>query len=511
MHLRIFIRIPGARYHVSVLQCLEQYLRKYRLVAPGARVGLAVSGGADSVAMLRAFAEVAPSLGVVLFVLHFNHKLRGAESEADAGFVGELAAQLSLEAVIEGEDVGAAAARLRLGLEAAGRRARYAFFQRAAAAHRLDCIATAHTRDDQAETVLLRLLRGAGTGGLAGIHRSFDLSELAAESLPSPSLPSPRLIRPLLSISRQQVEEYLGSLGQPFRQDASNLDSRFLRNRVRGGLLPELERDYNPRLRQALGETAEIAAAEDAFLEDLVSGVLGADIGADGEAKLERGVELKLLQAHPLALQRRILRRLCRRHGLALDFAQLEALREFSLAGRAGRLGLRRGMVAEVVREKFLPPRLRLLSPELSAQSSPQPVQTDSAMYCFELTIPGLVRLAEFWEAGDMYVRASVLKTASEAKGYNYANCLSPARAGGSLTIRNLCPGDRFHPLHSSGERRVNRLLQELSIPAALRRRWPVALSGEDIVWVPGLPVASGAAWSEGDGEAVVLEWTSSG
>jgi len=454
----------------------------------------------------------------VLFVLHLNHKLRGAVSDADASFVGELASRLSLEAAIETEDVASLAARLHLSLEAAGRRARYAFFLRAATAHRLDCVATAHTRDDQAETVLLRLLRGAGSSGLAGIHRCFDLSQLApqslasesptAESEPSPSLPpgsdaaadavlpqSPRLIRPLLSITRQQVEEYLRCLGQPFRHDASNLDPRFLRNRVRNELLPGLERDYNPRLRQALCETAEIAAAEDAFLDDLVSSVLGADL-LGAEANLERGVDLKLFHAQPLALQRRILRRLCRPHGLALDFAQLEALREFALAGHAGRLNLPRGFAGEVVRGKLLPPRLCLLAPQ------PMP----PAAYCLELTVPGTVALAGFWNGMDMYIRASLLDHASAARGYNCASFLSPARAGRSLTVRNLCPGDCFHPLHTSGERKVNRLLQELSIPAALRRRWPVAVNGGSIVWVPGLPVASHVAWTPGEGEAVVLE-----
>lgn len=520
-----------------MLNCLEHYLRKHRLVHPGERIGLAVSGGADSVALLRAFAELAPSLGVVLFVLHLNHNLRGPASEADANFVRELAAQLSLDAVIETEDVAALAERLHLSIEAAGRRARYTFFQRAAAAHRLDCIATAHTRDDQAETVLLRLLRGAGTSGLAGIHRSFDLSQLlpqspAPEALVSPSLPSqslppqapnttgsrvahirhrlanvglaggaapapsPRLIRPLLSITRQQVEEFLHSLGQPFRSDASNLDPRFLRNRVRGDLLPALERDYNPRLREALSETAEIAAAEDAFLDSLVSSVLGP------EAEPERGIELKLLNAQPLALQRRILRRFCRPHGLALDFAQLEALREFSLAGRAGRLNLPRGFAAEIVRAQLLPPRLSLLAPTASEASCAQ------EPYCLELAVPGMVALAGFCNGKDMYIRAAVLNRGSHTTvpgGYNYASFLSLARAGRRLTIRNLRPGDRFHPVHSSGERKINRLLQELSIPPALRRRWPVALADERIIWVPGLPVASHAAWTPADGEAVVL------
>ncbi len=491
-----------------MLNCLEHYLRKHRLVHPGERIGLAVSGGADSVALLRAFAELAPNLGVVLFVLHLNHNLRGPESEADANFVRELASQLSLDATIETEDVAGLAAKLHLSIEAAGRRARYAFFQRAAATHHLDCIATAHTRDDQAETVLLRLLRGAGTSGLAGIHRSFNLSRLAPEPLAPEAqapdslplqpkaadalpLPSPRLIRPLLSITRQQVEEFLRSLGQPYRHDASNLDPRFLRNRVRGDLLPALERDYNPRLRQALCETAEVTAAEDTFLESLVSSILGT------ETNLDCGIELKLLQSQSLAMQRRILRRLCRPHGLALDFAQIETLREFSLANRAGRLNLPRGFAAEILRGKHLPPRLSLFAPE-----SPSDCRADET-YCVELTVPGTVALPGFGK--DMYIRAVLLDATSRPGVYNCACSLSPAWAGRCLTIRNLCPGDRFRPLHSSGERKINRLLQEMSIPPELRKRWPVVLAGERIVWVPGLSVAIDAAWTPADGEAVVV------
>ncbi len=135
---------------------------------------------------------------------------------------------------------------------------------------------------------------------------------------------------------------------------------------MRAELLPALERDYNPRLRQALCETAEVAAAESAFLDSLVSAALGP------LSDLEHGVELKLLQAQPLALQRRILRRLCQPHALALDFAQLEALREFALAGCAGRLNLPRGFAAAVLRDKFLPPRLSLIPPGQGKLSAPE-------------------------------------------------------------------------------------------------------------------------------------------
>ncbi len=498
-----------------MLKSLEHYVRKHRLVHSGERIGVAVSGGADSVALLRAFAELAPSLGAVLFVLHLNHSLRGADSDADARFVRDLAAELGLHCEIETQDVASLAALLHLSLEAAGRRARYAFFQRAAASLHLDAVATAHTRDDQAETVLLRLLRGTGTSGLAGIHRTFNLSELVPEPLapepvgpeamPEDALPEddplpepPRLIRPLLSTSRRQVERYLHSLHQPFRQDASNLDPRFLRNRVRGELLPTLERDYNPALRAALCETAEIASAENAFLEELTSAFFSAlpATAAPG------GISIPALQSQPLALQRRILRRLCQPHALALDFAHLEALREFALASRAGRLNLPRGFAAEVVRQKLCPPSL-ILHPPTPGTLSGGPI---SAGFSAELPVPGHVYLGDLCGIPAMYIRASLLAGDSAEQAYNRVTLLSAARVGDCLLIRNLEPGDRVHALHTSGERKVNRLLQELAIPAARRRSWPVVLAAGRIVWVPGLPVAADAAWFPGDGDAIILE-----
>jgi len=352
---------------MAMLAALQRDLRRRRLLRPGERVGIAVSGGADSVALVRALATLAPEFGIVPAILHLNHKLRGADSDADQSFVASLAAQLGLEFVAESADVAALASAEGISLEAAGRRARYGFFLRAAATHRLDRVATAHTRDDQAETVLLRLLRGAGPSGLAGIHRACDLASLIRAPLP-PLLRergvAPRLIRPLLSISRAEVEEFLRSVGQDFRQDASNLDPRFLRNRIRSHLLPALERDYNPQLRQALSETAEVAADENAWIEELVSTIVppGADSAAAPLASSEKGIELPIFRAQPVALQRRILRRLCQPYGLALDFVQLESLRDFALAGKAGVLQLPAGFSAEILRPRLLPARLRLLS-----------------------------------------------------------------------------------------------------------------------------------------------------
>src|SRR5438270_7680909 len=190
---------------------------------PGDRVGVAVSGGADSVALLRLLLELREQLGVVLSVVHFNHQIRGAEAEADQKFVEELAAKYNLDMHASSADTPGIAAAKKLSLEAAARRLRYDFFQSLMGRGVVDKVATAHTLDDQAETVLLRIVRGTGTRGLSGILPKLRMSGEGCGTV----------VRPLLNTRRAELREYLTRLGQTWREDASNLDLKHMRNRVR--------------------------------------------------------------------------------------------------------------------------------------------------------------------------------------------------------------------------------------------------------------------------------------
>ncbi len=215
---------------------------------------VAVSGGADSVALARALAALESSGDGRLILAHFNHHLRGAESNADQAFVADLASHLDIEFL-----AGSAASDLSApgsgdGVEGAARQARYDFLMQAAGKCGARYIATAHTVDDQVETILHNFLRGTGLAGLAGIPRLRRLSESAT------------LIRPLLDVTRAEVLDFLQSIGQSYRDDSSNQQSDYTRNRIRLQLLPLLEHDYNPRVRQALLRLAEIASQADEFL-----------------------------------------------------------------------------------------------------------------------------------------------------------------------------------------------------------------------------------------------------
>ncbi len=250
---------------------------------------LGVSGGADSVALLDALVQ----LGYRPYVCHLNHQWRGAESDADAEFVRALAGHYDLPATIESISnlVGAPfrarpgdGGRARKGAptEDAARQARLAFFESVATRTGIRTLALAHTADDQVETFLLRLLRGAGTAGLVGMWTERQIGAL-------------RIVRPLLEVRRAEIIEYLKSRRLSWREDASNADRRFLRNRIRHELLPLLERDYNPGIRDVLLRTAEVLRAE-----------------AEGD---------------PIAVERRAIRQLLGE----VNFAQVETLRQLAM------------------------------------------------------------------------------------------------------------------------------------------------------------------------------------
>ncbi len=197
-----------------------QYLRERQLLKAGDRVAVAVSGGADSVALLRVLLELREPLGIILFVAHFNHQLRGDDSDADERFVTDLARQYDLPFFAGRADVREHATSHKRSLEHAARELRYQWLTDLARREKLDAIATAHTADDQAETVLMKFLRGAGTRGLAGIH-------------PILTRDGARIIRPLLETPRPEIERYLNELNQPWREDHTNRDTQFTPNRIR--------------------------------------------------------------------------------------------------------------------------------------------------------------------------------------------------------------------------------------------------------------------------------------
>jgi|GEM_PF-387482 len=421
------------------------------LLRPGMRLGVGVSGGADSVALLRVLHARAAELGLVLHVAHLHHGLRGAEADADLGFVKGLAAELG-SPFHEARVDTAAEAAARVGkaaesIEEAARRLRYAWFRELMSKIPLDAVATAHTLDDQAESVLGKFLRGAWTEGLSGIHPRVEFAEGG-------------VVRPLLKVRRGEIEAYLKGLGQGWCEDSTNSDTAFTRNRIRHELLPMLE-GWNPRLRAHLANMAELARDEDFFLasevEKLAGKVVlpGRPVRGGGRAASE-GVALEIgqLAAQPVAMQRRILRFVTERLGAALDFVGTEALRELALTGTAGqRCELAGGLRAERSHREL---RLAILA-AADAEVVPDAV---------EVPVPGEVESAEFG------VRVRIVGASAD-----------------SAVLRNWKAGDRVTLRHSSGPRKVKEVLERMKVSGAERAVWPVVEWQGKILWMQGVVV----------------------
>jgi tRNA(Ile)-lysidine synthase len=443
------------------------YIRERKLLKAGDRVAVAVSGGADSVALLHVLLELREQLGIVLFVAHFNHQLRGEESDADERFVASLARQFDVPFFAGRANVRAHAEANKQSLEHAARELRYRWLTELPQVQQLDAIATAHNSNDQAETVLMKFLRGAGTRGLAGIHPLLKSAGV-------------RIVRPLLETSRAEIEQYLHERKQSWREDHTNRDRQHLRNRIRHELLPLLAHEYNPNLQRVLGETAQIARDEEEFWRANVLRELNAR--AHPRAFLLRG-----FHDVQVASQRRLLKVFLESRQIAADFRHIEDLRRCAL-GETGTVSLSCDWLAR--REGNW---LRLV---------PTPLEVNAGNgYQCELPVE---RLCYIRAAGISLRLTIVLSEAAAAEPSG--SLLNLAQAGTTFALRNWLPGDRYRPAYCGSEKKVKELFADKKIPIEQRSTWPVVLCGDQIVWVRGFPVAHDFAWVSGSGDAVRIE-----
>ncbi|MCG2661148.1 MAG: tRNA lysidine(34) synthetase TilS, partial [Kiritimatiellae bacterium] len=292
-----------------LLHDVIQTIRRHNLLARGQHILVGVSGGADSVALLAVLRRLAPAWKLRLTVAHLNHGIRGPAAAADAAFVAGLARRWKLEFVGGKVNVPVQARRRGISLEMAGRSARYGFFAKAARTHHCDAVATAHTADDQAETILLNLARGAGAAGLAGIPYIGRHGAL-------------NVVRPLRDVGRASVERFLARGRLAWREDATNADPAFLRNRVRHEVLPFLEERLNPGIRLALLRASDILTRENEWLDVLAEEILG----QCREAVTGHALEANRLSGFPVAARRRVLRHWLEASGLDAEMLSFDAI-----------------------------------------------------------------------------------------------------------------------------------------------------------------------------------------
>jgi tRNA(Ile)-lysidine synthase len=430
-------------------------------------------------------------------------------------------------------------------VEAAARELRYAFFRSLlgedegtdiklnSPAHILNKIATGHTLDDQAETVLMRLIRGTGLRGLGGIYPRIVVEREDGDS-------HGEIVRPLLGVRRNELEKYLKDLKQPWREDSTNADSRFTRNRVRRLVLPLLEREFNPAVVESFSELAEIARDEEDYWENEISGWLGtvvqwsqpdwtrglpgfdtssplvqiqpshpkptdpellARLEEPGPAVMNASVSRPWLLTEPCAVQRRVLKAIGEHAGIPLEFKHIEEILRFAAEdGPAGKeLSLPLGW--KILRQ---PEAIVFLTPDLRRQER-------IPDYEYELPVPGRATVPELGAVIEaLRIPSQIapeITAESQVAEYNPQQLLRADLLPERLTVRNWRPGDRFWPAHTKSPKKIKELLQERHVEQPGRRLWPVAVSGDEIVWMRGFPVPARSRAKAGE-EAVLMRET---
>lgn len=428
---------------------------------PGLRLAVGVSGGADSVALLRALASKATAAGWVLHVAHLHHGLRGAEADEDREFCRLLAASLGIAFHTRQVDTAAEAKRAGEGIEEAARRLRYAWFRELMASGAVEVVATAHTLDDQAETVIGKLLRGAWTEGIAGIHPVVQFAE-------------GRILRPMIGVSRVQIEGWLREIGQTWREDSSNHDAAYTRNRIRHELLPELER-WNPQIRNSLTQMAELARDEEAWWqtelarlepEMLLTGRPVRGGGRAGGDQRAVALDVVRLASQPVALQRRLLRHAAAKLDVALSFEATESMRLLALGSRSGK-------------------KLSLPGP-LTAERTPRELRLS----------PGVAEVRVPVREGD----AILLQVPGEVAAFGWLFHAESPQIAPPAAVRVWRAGDRVTLRYSSGPRKVKEVLERLKVFGSERAAWPVVEWQGSIVWMQGTslePVAGATFTAE--------------
>ena len=434
----------------------------------GETILLALSGGPDSVALLHALRELAPRFGYRLAASHVNHRLRGAESDRDEAFVRELCSTLGVELFVEqANNFDPALDPAAPNLEERAREARYAFLVEAAKRFGASHIATAHHADDQAETVMLRLLRGAGATGLGAMAESGTLA-------PHPVT----ILRPMLHAWRHEILRYLDSIGARFVSDSSNERSDFLRNRVRIELMPRLERDFAPGLRRRLAALAGEMRELDDFVGLAARTELRRRIREDtldivGFAGLHPALAGALLREF-LASQIGSLRRLTRRH--------IDGLRRLCLGeSPSAVLDLPGGWRAE---RRYTALALER-QPELDrSPESVGPAERVAGGFAVALAREGITEVAQA-----RFVFHSSLMPADSAPmpAGLYEACLDADRAAAGLVVRNFAPGDRIAPLGMEGTRKLQDVFVDRKLARARRPTFPVVTLQRQVAWLPGM------------------------
>lgn len=456
---------------------VEQLLKRKNLIAPEMRIVVGVSGGADSVALLSVLNDLAPKYALKLYAAHLNHLLR-REAGEDAAFVQKFARSLGIPAFVGYARVSRLSCIYKLSIEEAGRRARYQFFRHVAKKVGAQRIAVGHHAGDQVETVIFNFLRGTGPAGITGIP-----------------LQNREIIRPLLGVTREEIEEFCRERGLEWRTDATNLTTEYMRNRIRVELLPYLRRFFNPRVERAVLQLAHIMSEENEFLEGLAKYMLRklGERGREGEIQVHLTDFLSL----PLALQRRLLRLLIKKSGAGLKdvgYQHYDSCISFLQESQVGG-------------EMHLPHGNRIFKESnyfwVSTGSKQDKPTIAKEQIKRDLNIPGITEIPELG-----------VTIQAEIKPYqgnfyfppeNYQVCFDYDKIKLPLCVRTRQKGDRIRTFGLEGKKKVKKLFTELKIPLSERDLVPLLISDGEICWVVGYKRGAAAPVTEDTRQVLLL------
>ncbi|HEV2304592.1 MAG TPA: tRNA lysidine(34) synthetase TilS [Candidatus Acidoferrales bacterium] len=472
----------------SLIRRIRETIKRHQMIRAGERVAVAVSGGADSIALMRLLDSLRAELGITLSVLHFNHQLRGAESDADETFVASAAKMMGLRFIVERANVSLLAKQNRWNLEDAGRRLRYRFFDDVLTRDAADCVATAHTADDHAETVLTRIIRGTGTSGLAAIYSVRG-----------------KIIRPLLDTRRAELRNYLASIHQEWREDGSNADTTRLRARVRKHLLPEMESNFSRSIVSKLTNLAALAREEGLFWNVLVEALCRKFVRATATTStiavadlLSPLEDMRLSSAGSHKPFRTVSQRIIRKlysdalpTGGELSRQHVEQVIRLAESGSSGRYVELPGGIQ--VRKEFQ--QLIFAKRAITKQSRTMERQTAAYAYRIELPTHGTAAVS-IPELGRGFQLKLIDWPVRERETREEGVVLDTERLRPPLVLRSWKPGDAYCPC---GGRRQSlaRMLMARRIGRYERALWPVLTSAGRVVWADRMPAGAEFSVSE--------------
>jgi tRNA(Ile)-lysidine synthase len=451
----------------KIIRTVKQTIATHQMLAAGDTVLIAVSGGPDSVALVHVLYTLAAEYSLRMAIAHLNHGLRRKDSDRDAEFVADIARQLDLPCYIEKKDVIHFQRSAHLSLEEAARKIRYRFFEKICARYGYNKIAIGHHSNDNAELVLMNLLRGSGPLGLSGIAPVRD----------------GKIVRPLIQLKRSEIDDYIAEKKMPFVTDASNTDLSLTRNRIRHHLIPELEKAYNPAIIEALNRLGTIMQAEDQWLENILDKDFNDCISVKGPGTVS--IDLNRFERLAAAAGRRVIRRAIlsvKKDLRRITLAHVDAVSTLiDKSPGVGSLNLPDG-IRVILRSSDLTINNSQSDVSVSSDSSNGSAAID---YQYTITPPGALSIQEagatikFGELGadDLPDFNTVGKNLAF---FDMESLQFP------LVVRNTRPGDRFSPLGVDGTQKVKKYFIDHKIPGPRRRLCPLLLSAGKIIWIAG-------------------------